>query len=116
MLLHVAAGTQRLEILERIISPLAAFDPVVELQVFHGPAFLTSPVIVFQHALHQQPVDLLPQLDQLQLIQYPIRPASLARCSGGRRRTRPSIALEVSRGVDCSLHPAMKSARTSSKP
>ena len=62
MLSHVAVSAERHEILERIITPLAPLDLVMDLEIFQRAALLTSPSVLLQHPLHQPPVDFKSQL------------------------------------------------------
>ena len=55
VLAQMAVRAKRHKVLERIITPLAPIDLVVDLEVPERPALLTSPPVALQHPLHQAP-------------------------------------------------------------
>jgi hypothetical protein len=52
----MAIRAERHEVPKRIIALLAAFRLVMDLQVFHRSALLTSPAVALEHPLHDPAV------------------------------------------------------------
>jgi hypothetical protein len=61
MLSHVAVGTKRQQVRERIIPLLAPPDHVVDLQVLERAALLTPPSVPLQHPLYLPLYSALPE-------------------------------------------------------
>ena len=78
MLRHVAVSTQGHEVPECIVTLLVPSDLVMNLKIFQRPALPTPPASALEDALHQPPIDLLPQLDGSDFLR-----TSVSKRSGG---------------------------------
>lgn len=65
MLLQVAIGAERHEIVQAVVTQLAKMLPMVHLKVLHGSARLAAPVISIQHPPQQTRVGSHAELDTL---------------------------------------------------
>lgn len=65
----MAIGAEGHEILQAVVTQLAAVLPMMHLEVVHGPALLAAPVIPVQHPPQQATVGSLAELDTLDLLQ-----------------------------------------------